>query len=354
MTDGAGDQVSASSHVSGLIVDETGLEMTGWAVNKSPDLQIWRKGTLIYVHRVHPSQDGVYHLELPHSGRTSSLLPGDSISVGSRWRRHRLVVADLGARLAAGSKQVQIHGPSGGRVSVVVTHASRRRTMQIALGSTGRFILKMGAAMSVGDSVSLALPTSTGDTLTATSRIRGVVVHLGSSTVSGQTVSGGAVNVKVFGAHGAIGGAGALADPTTGVFSTVLRDKTRHSLNLASGMRLLIEDPMGGIEETVPRLAIERTTSIGRVRVAAEAPSILLYLVNRRGQRQRERLTLGASGASTVTLRNAASLHSVVVSTEATNGISFERTLRVQPRPACHRQSTTRTCSSATHGKHAH
>lgn len=353
VTDGAGDQVSASSHVPGLIVDETGLGVTGWASRARPDLQVWRKGKLIFVQRVHPSPDGVYHLDLPRSTHTAPLLPGDSISVGSRWRRHRLVVAALGARLTAGSRQVLIHGPPGAHLSVVVSHAGHADTRLIALDGAGRYTLRMPSATWVGDSVSVALPTSTGDTLTATSRVRGVVVHLGSATLTGQTVSGGTVTARVFDAHGAIAWGTALADPATGDFSLVLESSAHRQIYLTAGMHLLIQDSMGGLEETVPELRVERTRAINQVGVGADSGTIMLYLVDKNGVRHAERVALGNTGARTVKLRNVSHLHSVVVSVQTSNGISFERTLKIQTRTACAKTTPRRTCSVVSRRKRA-
>jgi hypothetical protein len=54
VTDAAGDQVSASSHVPGFIVDETGRSLTGWATGVNPDVQVWRNGKLVFRKRVQP------------------------------------------------------------------------------------------------------------------------------------------------------------------------------------------------------------------------------------------------------------------------------------------------------------
>jgi hypothetical protein len=234
----------------------------------------------------------------------------------------------------------------------VVQHASRTTARHLTLDSTGQFALKWPAAATVGDSLSLALELPTGDTVTATSRVRGVMVHLGSSQVTGQTLSGGTVTVQVFGSRGRLASATALTDPALGTFSVAVLGRQGRPLHLSAGMRIVMEDAIGSVEETIPRLTIQRTASVSRVRLAADARRLVMYTIDLHGRRRAEQVALGASGASLVKLDHADQLHSVVASTLPVDGISFERTLRIEPRAACRKSTSGKRCRTLTAGKH--
>jgi hypothetical protein len=258
--------------------------------------------------------------------------------------------------LAVGLPVARIAGPAGAVVTAELSHAGRISDRTVALNGAGQASIPMPGQTAVGDAAAVTLALPSGDTVRASSQVSGVLVHVGSGKVTGQTERNSALSIKLESSRGATLARGATeSDAATGSYSVTLRSTSARRFHLEPGMKLLVQDRSGTLQVTIPRLEVRRDPTVSNLRLYADQARVLLTTVSRRGARLTRTLSLPHSGSRVLHLPGASRLRSVVISTVPIDGISFERTVRIYSRSLCSRRpSPTQSCRATPAARSRH
>jgi hypothetical protein len=238
------------------------------------------------------------------------------------------VVPRLNLTLDPGSSAIQVTGPVNSTVNVRWNRPDGGWVRALATDGSGRASATIpGPRIAVGDSATAQLLGPNGDGFITSERVRGVVVHVHSNRVGGQTVPGSTVAIKVLSQLGGpIGHMQLDADPISGTFLAHLHDARGHNLRIEPGMTVQIRDRAGTVTTHVPSLAL--TVDTRHHRLAVDAPgnsSAGLLWKTATGSSHRSRLHLTKAGTARAPIAPAAVKG--VVSIQASGAVVFEQSI---------------------------
>lgn len=248
--DAAGDQLSTTAYVPGLQVSVNSSAIRGWTVGNGPLLTLTRAGREIGHRRLHPAPDGTFQVAFTgRHGHTRAILPGDSLQIGSRWHHHSVTVPRLQVLVQAGSRVVHVYGVPGQAVQVIERAPGFHpfvRGIKLAKSGGARLLWFRGVVQP-GDTVDGRVLTARGDLVSASAQIQGVVVHIGSSTISGRTRPASTITIRVDNA-----GVVVTSDERNGTFTAKMVDSLGKPLIIRAGDRVTIRDALGTVVTQVP------------------------------------------------------------------------------------------------------
>lgn len=329
--DGGGDQESAAAYAPGMMVDLAESTVTGWLTAHDPSLQVWRHGREVYSHPLSPATDGSFRLGLQQQNGPLSLKPGDDVSIGSAWHRLHAVVPPLGVSLSPGASEVRVIGPAGAGIRVTW---NRRDAPWERTVTTDRKGLAMavvtGPRIGIGDSARVLLETRGGDDFVSSQRVRGVVIHEYSDSVSGQTAAGSRVSVRLLGPNAVVLATGrAQSDAVTGAFTTRLLNTKNRPVQIEPGSIVNITDDLGTQTVRVPQLEL---TTTGSRRLEINAPgnrTASLIWIATSGHVGQIRLRLNGAGLANAPLRSG--IKKATVSVVGPGSVLFQRSIHFHP-----------------------
>lgn len=331
--DGAGEQESASGYVPGMSLNLSTSTVLGWTVAHGPTLQVWRGGREALSRPLTPAPDGTFYEALSRGSSQFNLKPGDVVSIGSRWHRHRIVVPELRARLAQMSNSATFNGPAGATVTYAISGRHLLRSGQVRLGPNGAGTVSV-RHISPGNSAGVLMRLAGGDLVSSSYQIRAVDIGVGPGSVSALGPTGSALNLTVSSPAGRIlGGADTSAGPS-GDLRAGLTDLAGNPLHLRPGLRLLLRDATGPAYLRIPLLA--GRVHGGSLSLVSGPRTRLLLTFEQRHHASTFAVRTDSSGAVLVPERAIpAGTRKIVVSTAPRSGVAFTRSFRLAPGKTC-------------------
>jgi len=350
VVDAAGNQESATGFVPGVQIEENSPTVHGWTVGASPRFWVVRHGRTMIDRRVHPAPDGTFQIELQTGKQPMALVPGDVVSIGSRWHHHVFTVPGLRIRLPLFSSRVTVAGPPRA-VAHITAFGNDGHTWdrKLRFGASGRAQVSWPAgAIGTGDAATLDFVTAAGDTVVAGDQVRGFIVREGDSLIRGRTRPGTTLSIHALTPKGVpLGGAVVASDAETGTFSTRLHDAAGHPVAVNGAVRLVVRDTASTITLSAPALTLQMGQKQAIAWTVPRA-SVLLTTVDRVQGEQIHRLKADASGRVVTGVVPADGPQRINVSLTVQDGLTVERsvvrdgsrhrsaTIRAAPRKPAH------------------
>jgi murein DD-endopeptidase MepM/ murein hydrolase activator NlpD len=344
IVDTGGDQQSVAAFVPGLVLTEGTPFVRGWAVGHAPVILVSRGGRVLAQRHIRPATDGSFQLALGSPGRPIDIAAGDTVTIGSRLHQRLVQVPALTAPPSAAGKMLDLTGPVGRPVRLELQRAGGPTWVRFFASDTlGRRLVRVpDAAIRLGDSVVLETSLASGDTVRSVQLSDGVLVHVGTATISGTLKPGSVDTIRVLNASGRYeGGSVVTTDPRSGRFEATVMDLQARRLRIEPGMRIDIRGEFGhetwAVSGLSLRLDAQGYAIVGRASTSARAKVDQSF----RGRpAHTEYINTGRYGRFRVSLRSSemSMLEAVTMTVASDHTFSEAVTIRLAARSDRHSQ----------------
>lgn len=257
--DSAGDQESATAVVPGLVAALGSSILYGWAGGQAPTVRIVRRGRLLLNQAIQTMSDGSFVMDLRSGGHPFALAGGDVVQVGAPNHQRVFSLPKLASKIVVGAAQVNVVGPRNGSALVTYDQSTGQQVTQpVRLDRSGRASLNWpGGRVGLGDSATIRVATKTGDVVEAAAETRGLVIHEGTSVVSGVVRPGSTLRIHLEStAERVLGGVVVTSNKISGRFKARLVDPLGLPLRIKHSLRLVIEDASGIFTSITPHFSL--------------------------------------------------------------------------------------------------
>lgn len=348
----AGNQECAAGFVPGMEIHEGEPVVQGWTVGSNPWITVRRGGEFVLREAVHPAADGTFNLELARDHEPVILKAGDGVTLGSSRHHHTVVLPPVAALVQPADDHIQVIGPPYSRIHLSLDGVNRHTwTTTTELPVTGHARLTVtGGPVVAGDRAVARYVMSNGYVISSSAETYGIVVHLGSGVVTGQTRPGAVFTVRAVDslAH-SIGSALVQSDAVTGAFRGTVRTVDHRPTHLSKATRLIVHDGAGTRTYRLSPLAARLSRDTLRL-VGQAAGRLHIAVVYTQGKSTQHRSILSSSGNLQWSIPHPSSVIHVVVSQSSRDGLTLQRIV-AGPALRCsgHVSARGHTCGRAVH-----